>query len=50
MMWKAIPHDNIPVQFMIVDDIPINANGKLDIFKITRERLEGDDAVETLHA
>jgi hypothetical protein len=27
---------------MIVDDIPLNANGKLDIYRITRERLEGD--------
>ena len=39
---RKIGADNIPTQFMIVDDIPLNANGKLDIYRITRERLEGD--------
>ena len=39
---KAIPAGNLPTQFVIVDDIPINANGKLDIFRITRERLDMD--------
>lgn len=39
---KKIGFDNIPTQFMLVDDIPLNPNGKLDIFRITRERLQGD--------
>ncbi len=39
---KKIDAKNMPTQFMVVDDIPINANGKLDIFKITRDRLKGD--------
>ena len=39
---KKIGADNLPTQFMLVDDIPLNANGKLDIFRITRERIGGD--------
>ena len=39
---QKIPGDNLPTQFMLVDDIPLNPNGKLDIFRITRERLQGD--------
>ena len=39
---RKIGADNLPTQFMIVDDIPLNPNGKLDIYRITRERLEGD--------
>jgi acyl-coenzyme A synthetase/AMP-(fatty) acid ligase len=39
---RKIGADNLPTQFMIVDDIPLNANGKLDIYRITRERLKGD--------
>ena len=39
---KKIKADNIPVQLMIVNDIPLNQNGKIDIFRITRERLQGD--------
>jgi len=39
---RKVGADNLPTQFMIVDDIPLNANGKLDIYRITRERLEGD--------
>lgn len=31
----------MPSQFVLVDEIPCNANGKIDIFRITRERLEG---------
>ena len=30
------------MQLVLVSDIPLNANGKLDIFRITRERLGGD--------
>ena len=32
----------LPTQFILVDDIPCNANGKIDIYRITRERLKGD--------
>ncbi len=39
---QKIPADNLPTQFMIVDEIPINANGKLDIYRITRERIGGE--------
>ena len=39
---KKIAGDNLPTQFMLVEDIPLNANGKLDIFRITRERLDGE--------
>ena len=39
---KQIGADNLPTQFMLVNDIPLNANGKLDTFRITRQRLTGD--------
>jgi acyl-coenzyme A synthetase/AMP-(fatty) acid ligase len=39
---KKLPADHLPSQFMLVDEIPLNANGKLDIFRITRERINGD--------
>ena len=39
---KKIGADNIPTQFILVEDIPLNANGKLDIFRITRERIGGE--------
>lgn len=38
---KAIGDRNLPVQFVIVDSIPCNSRGKIDIYKITRERLTG---------
>ena len=31
----------LPAQFVIVDEIPCNSNGKIDIYRITRERLNG---------
>ena len=34
--------DILPTQFILVEDIPCNANGKLDIYKITRDRLRGE--------
>ena len=38
---RKLSEGDLPVQFMIVDDIPLNSNGKKDIFRITRERLKG---------
>ncbi|MBQ8965690.1 AMP-binding protein [Ruminococcus sp.] len=38
---KELPADDLPVQFMLVDDIPLNSSGKLDIFRVTRQRLQG---------
>ena len=32
----------LPTQFIIVDDIPLSASGKIDVYHITRSRLEGD--------
>ncbi len=32
---------NIPSSFVIVDEIPCNSNGKIDIYRITRDRLSG---------
>lgn len=31
----------LPVQFVIVDSIPYNVSGKIDVYKITRDRLKG---------
>ena len=39
---KKIDPENLPTQFMLVDDIPLNANGKIDVFRITRERIGGE--------
>ena len=33
--------DILPSQFILVEDIPCNSNGKLDIYRITRDRLKG---------
>ena len=38
---RAIQLTNLPGQFVLVDEIPLNQNGKLDIYRITRERLQG---------
>lgn len=38
----ALGADSLPLQLVLVDDIPLNANGKLDIFAATLERLDGD--------
>ena len=37
-----IGETNLPTQFVLVDDIPCNANGKIDIYRITRDRLKGE--------
>ena len=34
--------DILPTQLILVDDIPCNANGKIDIYRITRDRLRGE--------
>ncbi len=31
----------LPSQFILVDNIPCNSNGKIDIYRITRDRLKG---------
>ncbi len=31
----------LPTQLILIKDIPCNANGKIDIYRITRERLQG---------
>jgi hypothetical protein len=36
-----IRDNSLPSQFILVDDIPCNSNGKLDIYRITRDRLNG---------
>ena len=40
---RKVAVENLPTQFVLVKDIPLNSNGKLDIFRITRERL-GEEA------
>lgn len=37
-----IKKTGLPTQFVLVDSIPCNSNGKIDIYKITRSRLEGE--------
>ena len=37
-----IEKTSLPTQFVLVNSIPCNSNGKIDIYKITRSRLEGD--------
>lgn len=32
----------LPSQLVVVDSIPCNANGKVDIYRITRDRLQGE--------
>ena len=39
---EKLQTDILPTQFILVEDIPCNANGKLDIYKITRDRLRGE--------
>jgi acetyl esterase/lipase/acyl-coenzyme A synthetase/AMP-(fatty) acid ligase len=38
---NLIKKSSLPSQFVLVDDIPLGPTGKLDIYRITRERLEG---------
>ena len=37
-----IATSNLPSQLVVVDSIPCNANGKVDIYRITRDRLQGE--------
>lgn len=39
---KKLTADDLPTQFMLVDEIPLNANGKPDIFRLTRARIGGE--------
>ena len=39
---RRIEAENLPTQFVLVEDIPLNASGKPDVFRITRERIGGD--------
>ena len=32
----------LPTQLILVKDIPCNSNGKIDVFRITRDRLKGE--------
>lgn len=32
----------LPSQFVLIDEIPCNSNGKIDIYRITQERLNGN--------
>ena len=36
-----IERSALPSQFIVVENIPVNSNGKADIYRITRERLSG---------
>ena len=42
MRNRLIEAENLPTQFVLVEDIPLNASGKPDVFRITRERIGGD--------
>ncbi|MDO5477256.1 MAG: AMP-binding protein [Eubacteriales bacterium] len=37
----ALAKTNLPSQFVLVNEIPVNTNAKPDIYRITRERLQG---------
>lgn len=39
---KLIEKTVLPSQFVLTDEIPCNSNGKIDIYRITRERLKGN--------
>ncbi|SEP66155.1 Acyl-CoA synthetase (AMP-forming)/AMP-acid ligase II [Lachnospiraceae bacterium NE2001] len=38
---KTISPDNIPMRVKIAEDLPRNGNGKLDLYKIRRDEIEG---------
>ena len=39
---EALSGSKLPSQFVLVDEIPMGPTGKIDIYRITRERLEGE--------
>ena len=39
---RLVEAENLPTQFVLVEDIPLNASGKPDVFRITRERIGGE--------
>ena len=38
---KTLNPDSIPYRVMIVDEMPLNANGKIDLYRISRGEVEG---------
>ena len=38
---KTLKPDSIPYRVMIVDELPLNANGKVDLYRISRGEVEG---------
>ena len=46
---NALDAENVPYRVMLLDELPRNRNGKVDLFKINRGEVEGDVyTVETL--
>ena len=46
---KSLEPDSIPYRVMIADELPRNANGKIDLYKISRGEVEGETfKVETV--
>lgn len=39
---KVLSAENLPLRVMIVDDMPRNANGKIDLFRIGKGEISGD--------
>ena len=39
---KTLKPDSIPYRIMIVDELPLNANGKIDLYRISRGEVEGE--------
>jgi hypothetical protein len=39
---KILSAENLPLRVMIVDDMPRNANGKIDLFRIGKGEISGD--------
>ncbi len=39
---KTLSEDNIPCRVMIAKELPLNRNGKIDLYRISRGEVEGD--------
>ena len=47
---KTLPEEYVPYQVMLVEKLPMNANGKVDLFQLNRGQVSGDRyAVEAIH-